>query len=145
MIREGSYIGDIHYASDFVEGAIESKQQRILALKKREFELGKWNSYMNEVIVILAQKTLNKGSETAKQIQLHGFCDASQRAYGAITYLKTLCTDHVDIHPITAKSRVALIEPISIPRIKLKEGLILAEMMSKVEKALGIGEIEKFG
>ena len=46
--------------------------------------------------------------KTAAEIELHGFCDASERAYGACVYLRTITPDgHVWTRFLTAKPKVA--------------------------------------
>lgn len=63
-----------------------------------------------------------------EKIEVHGFSDASQQAYGAVVYIKT----HSDVHFVIAKSRVAQIKPMTIPRLELKAALLLAYIMKKV-------------
>lgn len=41
------------------------------------------------------------------KIELHGFCDASQKAYGAVIYLKTIYENKVTTQLLVSKSRVA--------------------------------------
>lgn len=51
------------------------------------------------------------------EIQLHGFSDASARAYGAVIYVRhTDCNGVVRIRIIAAKSKIVPIKPVSIPR-----------------------------
>ncbi|XP_038113822.1 uncharacterized protein LOC119767919 [Culex quinquefasciatus] len=55
----------------------------------------------------------------AKSVQIHGFCDASTKAYGACLYVRTEYEDgEVVVNLLTAKSRVA---PIPKPKKKSKK------------------------
>jgi hypothetical protein len=58
------------------------------------------------------------GKQKIKRTELHGFCDASQAAYGAVLYIKFI--DHKQnchVNILCAKSRVAPIKTISLPKL----------------------------
>lgn len=78
------------------------------------------------------------------RIDMHGFCDASQQAYGACIYI--LSEDEngsIYIHLVTAKSKVAPLKSQSIPRLELCSALILARLQKKVTDSITI-EISNF-
>ncbi|XP_024868253.1 uncharacterized protein LOC112452346, partial [Temnothorax curvispinosus] len=73
------------------------------------------------------------------EIQLHGFCDASERAYGACVYIRYL--DHnksPQVYLLCAKSRVAPLKIISIPRLELCGAQLLAQLLDKIKASLYI-------
>ena len=75
----------------------------------------------------------------AVDIQLHGFCDASEKAYAAVIYLRA--TDDEGITQtslITSKTRVAPIKQQTIPRLELCGAVLLARLSSHVAKTLGV-------
>ncbi|XP_055715183.1 uncharacterized protein LOC129809402 [Phlebotomus papatasi] len=80
------------------------------------------------------------GIAQAKEVQIHGFCDASLRAFGAAVYLITKNGGETTSHLLTAKSRVAPGEDKSqtIPRLELCGALLLAELVDKIKDILGI-------
>lgn len=68
------------------------------------------------------------------EIQIHGFCDASERAYAACIYLRT--TDKYGKHfssLLCSKSRVAPIQPVTLPRLELC-GALLSILLHESEK-----------
>ncbi|GFR12555.1 uncharacterized protein TNCT_263951 [Trichonephila clavata] len=71
---------------------------------------------------------------------LHGFCDASTKAYAAVVYLKS----KQEIHLVSAKTRVAPIKQLTTPRLELCGALLLAELISVIQKALRIKPAECF-
>ncbi|XP_044591939.1 uncharacterized protein LOC123270068 [Cotesia glomerata] len=69
--------------------------------------------------------------------QLHGFCDASENAYGACLYLRSLDSKgQVCIRLISSKSRVAPVKPLTLPRLELCAALLLARLYCAVKPAI---------
>lgn len=97
-----------------------------------------WNRYYTRLSLLneirFPRKTIIK---TPIKIELHGFCDASERAYGACVYLRS--TDHhgnVQIQLLTAKSKVAPLKTQTIPRLELSGALLLASLIAIVRQEL---------
>ena len=64
--------------------------------------------------------------------ELHYFCDASEKGYGAVSYLKIFDKkDHVRISFLMGKSRLAPLKPMTIPRLELC-GAVLAARLHEV-------------
>ena len=61
----------------------------------------------------------NRYTPTAETIELHGFADASKLAYGACLYLRIIQNGVVSVTLMTAKSKIAPLKPLSIPRLEL--------------------------
>lgn len=75
--------------------------------------------------------------DSPKHIQLHIFCDASQNAYGACAYVRTQSTDsEVYVQLLTAKSRVAPLKSLTIPRLELCAALTAVRLYKKVIDSL---------
>ncbi|CAG7717748.1 unnamed protein product, partial [Allacma fusca] len=55
----------------------------------------------------------------SSKLQLLGFCDASEKAYAAAVYLKSVNADEVSINLLIAKTRVAPKKQETLPRLEL--------------------------
>ncbi|XP_041976170.1 uncharacterized protein LOC121730976 [Aricia agestis] len=74
-------------------------------------------------------------------IELHIFTDASQSAYGACAYVRSCHNDcettvPISVHLLCAKSKLAPIKTVSIPRLELCGALIGAKLYCKIKKSL---------
>lgn len=70
-------------------------------------------------------------------VDFHGFCDSSQKAYGACCYLRsTNSLGEVVVQLICAKSRVAPLKTLSLPRLELCGAQLLVRLSQKVLSAI---------
>lgn len=67
---------------------------------------------------------------------LHVFCDASERAYGAVAYLTVQAGDTIHTSFVMARSRVAPKRQQSIPRLELCAALAGAQLAKLIEKEM---------
>ncbi|CAB0004838.1 unnamed protein product [Nesidiocoris tenuis] len=75
----------------------------------------------------------------SRNFELHGFSDASESAYGACVYTKSVDEDgHTHVYLLTSKSRVAPMKTISLPRLELCAAVLLIRLMSSVLKSLRV-------
>ncbi|XP_055527713.1 uncharacterized protein LOC129720280 [Wyeomyia smithii] len=76
-------------------------------------------------------------SSEAIHYELHGFADASQKAYGACVYVRSIFPDgRASLRLVSAKSKIAPITPVTIPRKELLAARLLTRLNSKVKEAL---------
>lgn len=71
------------------------------------------------------------GTSPARR-ELHIFCDASECAYGACIYVRTLNHDST----VTRAFKVAPLKPVSVPRLELCGALCGARLYSKIRESL---------
>ena len=75
---------------------------------------------------------------------LHVFVDASTVAYGAVAYARTTDQDGiVACRLVAAKSRVAPVQTVSVPRLELLAAIVVHQLAQSITQALGtpLGEV----
>ena len=96
-----------------------------------------WLDDLNQVKSVVLPRCLYDGSEgEVLSCQLHGFGDASMKAYCAVVYLVCETTKGTHVTLLCSKTRVAPLKGLSIPRLELLSARILAVLMDTVHNAL---------
>ncbi|XP_071574578.1 uncharacterized protein [Temnothorax nylanderi] len=73
-----------------------------------------------------------------EKFDIFGFGDASEKAYGACLYAVSIDkSGKVQSHLICAKSKVAPLKTITLPRLELEAALLLSDLYHTTEKAYG--------
>jgi hypothetical protein len=67
---------------------------------------------------------------------LHVCCDASIEAFGAVCYIRMESESEIDVNFLFAKSRVAPIKGLSIPRLELQAAVIACRIASTIKGEL---------
>lgn len=99
-----------------------------------------WNCYYSQLPLLnnirFPHKTVIK---SASEIELHGFCNASEKAYRVCVYLRTANSyGHLQTRLLAAKSKVASLKSQTIPRLELSEALLLTALTATILQALAI-------
>ena len=72
-------------------------------------------------------------------MEIHGFSDASEKAYAVVVYLRSAYNDGmVSTCVMASKTRVAPIKGQTIPRLELLEATILSRLVNTILKSLPI-------
>jgi len=64
--------------------------------------------------------------------ELHTFADSSEKGYAAVVYLRCISGSTIQCHLITAKSKVAPLKHVTIPRLELCGALLAAKLLHSV-------------
>ena len=117
--------------------------------KLSDEHLEKWNlliSDLQSLNNVCVPRCYFEIKDKVLSVQLHCFCDASEKAYAAATYLRSKYQSGlVDVNLIAAKTRVAPLKKQSIPRLELLGANILARLASSIYKTLELSQdVETF-
>ena len=76
--------------------------------------------------------------EPSKEVSLHGFSYASEKAYGAVVYIRAIYENHPPtVNLVVAKNRVLpLREKRTIPELELMGAVLLADLLQTVQQTL---------
>ena len=100
---------------------------------------GRWMRWVEDlklVRVITVPRCLYPMAHGEVTCSLHGFADASKKAYCAMIYFVCKVFGSVHVELLTSKTRVALLKAQTIPRLELMSGRVLAQLMDTVRNAL---------
>ena len=107
-----------------------------------EDKVVKWEEWINELSRV---KTMTVPrcvqDQTEGEIisyQLHGFADASKKAYCAAVYLVVITTKGIFSKLLCSKVRIAPLKDLSIPCLELMAARILATLIHNVKEALSL-------
>ena len=99
----------------------------------------RWTEDAKNVSRLRIPRCLRQANATPCDFQLHTLTDASEYAFGAVTYLRTMYQDStVSVSWIMAKSRVAPVHQLSIPRLELQAAVLGFELTEIVRKELSL-------
>ncbi|XP_067204174.1 uncharacterized protein [Linepithema humile] len=99
----------------------------------------KWQRYEDE-LQDLQSISIPRRVITINQpvhLEMHGFSDASETAFGACIYLRaTSISGEHSAHLLCSRSRVAPLKTLSLPRLELCASVLLAQLVNKISKCL---------
>nr|XP_013190094.1 unnamed protein product [Amyelois transitella] len=103
--------------------------------------LKEWETYREElqqVSKVHIPRWVGTATDSSN-VELHGFCDASKLAYAAVIYIRVLdSTGNVNTSLLVAKTRVAPVKQVSIPRLELCGAVLLAKLLYEATEVLHI-------
>lgn len=148
-------IAQFHDPNGYIEPVIASAKCLIQNLWKAKLDWDtpvsiEWSNEWKEIwnlIHYLEQIRIPRwlGIHRNVQIQLHGFADASNRAYGAVIYLRMVDLDGIiNTNLLFSKSKVAPIKKVTIPRLELAAAELLSKLYVSVSQAMELQNVPYF-
>ncbi|XP_065089401.1 uncharacterized protein LOC135710680 [Ochlerotatus camptorhynchus] len=99
----------------------------------------RWRRWV-EVLKELDQVTIprcyfpNYSPNSLDTLELHVFVDASEEAYACVAYFRIIDRGQVRCALVSAKSKVAPLKPLSIPRLELQAAVIGSRLVKSIEE-----------
>ena len=108
-----------------------------------EEELTKWKRWLSglpELSKIRVERCIQPSDfGDIKHAQLHHFADASQIAYGAVSYIQLVSIDgRIHCAFLMGKSRLAYVKPMTIPRLELSAAVVAIQLDKMLREELDI-------
>ncbi|XP_043063195.1 uncharacterized protein LOC122319664 [Drosophila yakuba] len=75
----------------------------------------RWRALVEDLLALTQCQVPRYIASPFRDVQLHGFADASSHAYGAVVYARVAVGCSFQVTLVAAKTRVAPIKPVSIP------------------------------
>ncbi|XP_075157757.1 uncharacterized protein LOC142231024 [Haematobia irritans] len=107
--------------------------------------LQRWKGFLsryNEIDCIKIPRWV--GYSPACDVEYHGFCDSSESAYAAAVYVRVAIEDQIFSNLLVAKTKVAPIKKLSIPRLELCGAVLLAELVEGVISQMKITAASRY-
>ncbi len=96
----------------------------------------KWLSHIDELKQTSVSRPYNPQGFPVRKIEIHNFADASQEAYGAVSYLRVIGEDEVHCAFLMGKSRLAPLKSVTIPRLELMAAVIAVRLNKLLHEQL---------
>ena len=96
-----------------------------------------WLADLSSLRVFELSRRLCSESPRDVQVELHVFGDASERGFGAVCYARLVLRDgRIEVAFVMAKTRVAPLKQLSIPRLELQAALLAVRLADTIKKEL---------
>ncbi|CAG7819720.1 unnamed protein product [Allacma fusca] len=92
-----------------------------------------WLAALADASKMTIPRCYHPNLQVGTNIQLHTFVDASEEAFAAVCYLRLEVDGGVAVSFVTAKTKVAPLKPLSIPRMEL-QAAVLGVRIAKIIK-----------
>lgn len=97
--------------------------------------LNHWNQFKLELPLLSKFQLPRRISDDYFHVsEVHGFCDSSSKGYSAVIYFRFFNKDNQksNVYFVCAKSKVAPLKTVSIPRLELCAAVLLSDLLSYV-------------
>lgn len=104
--------------------------------------LSRWRVWLNglpKLSQMSMGRCVRRGSGKIVSSEIHHFCDASQSAFGAVSYLRQVDSDgQINCSFLLGKSRLAPLKQVTIPRLELAAATMSIRLNKVLKKELEI-------
>jgi hypothetical protein len=100
--------------------------------------IDKWNNWIQELKILTTvriPRCYEEDVEQADNIQLHLFTDASSQAFSTVGYFRFQFSTHINVALVMARSRVAPLRPMSIPRLELQAAVMGSRLAESIKRS----------
>ncbi|GFV83823.1 uncharacterized protein TNCV_387311 [Trichonephila clavipes] len=104
----------------------------------------KWKDQLDRLKAIAVPRCMIEDPETSQNLSLHVFCDASKAAYATCIFLRSENENSASCQLVQARSRVAPLKSISIPRLEILACTIGARLARTVKEDLKLPSLPVF-
>ena len=105
-----------------------------------------WRDQLHLVTTVAISRYYHDKQKTIRSIQVHGFSDSSETAYGGAVYLRTTFTDAtITTVLVIAKSKFTPLKKLSIPKLELCTVLLTSKLVQTVSSQLSVDPSDVFG
>ncbi|XP_064633645.1 uncharacterized protein LOC135491604 [Lineus longissimus] len=96
-----------------------------------------WKGELKELDQLEIPRCLPLGLGEISSIELHGFGDASEKAYGAAVYIRVVDQNgYTAARLVMSKSKVAPVKKVSLPRLELLAAVVNTRLVKFVKESL---------
>jgi len=88
-----------------------------------------WTSELHLLSDVHVPRWIGAQTHQLQDCEVHVFGDASERAYGAVIYLRSIVDNAVTVRLICSKARLAPINRITLPRLELLAALVATRLL----------------
>jgi hypothetical protein len=100
---------------------------------------------LDEIKNIKLDRWLNTTPASMNDVAIHGYCDASNSAYGAVAYLRVRIQDgEYKTFLLAAKTRVGPVKPMTVPKLELCGAVLLSRLLKQISEATRIPTNQMF-
>ena len=98
----------------------------------------RWLQDLSNIVQYALPRCLCPGGlSSAAALEVHHFADASERAYGVVSYIRTISEDgQISCSLLLSKAHLAPIKPLSIPRLELSAATLAVKVNLEVHRSL---------
>jgi hypothetical protein len=89
-----------------------------------------WHAWVN-ALPLLSSIHIPRwmGTSTGRESRINVFCDASEKAYGAALYVRSVSREGIAVRLACSKNRLAPVKKVTLPRLELLAALVGARLV----------------